>query len=158
MNGAASQTLSAQVFASCCDDELTVFDAAQAEDAVGEVLEGAAPAFHDHDFQTIVMIQMDVRRGKDAAACMVLRCDEFLGEIRFVVVVDDRKRAHHNLVFIDVPFDQVLANQVADRFGAVAVAFRCDRFIERREQLALERQTGSHELTHLHFSRYTKPS
>ena len=65
-----------------------------ADERVGNLLHGRGFAAHHQHFQAIVVIQVDVQRGKDRAVKVVLHVGEFLVEHADVVVVDERDRAH----------------------------------------------------------------
>ena len=55
--------------------QLPVFDSLKAQDGVGNGLDGAAPALHNHYFQAIVMIEVHVSCGEYLATCIVLNLD-----------------------------------------------------------------------------------
>jgi hypothetical protein len=49
-----------------------VIDAAQAENSIGQIADRAAPAFHNDDFETFVMIEVHVGCGENLAAGAML--------------------------------------------------------------------------------------
>ena len=77
------------------------------------------------------MIQVDVQRGENGVVKVVLHVGELLVEQADVVVVDQRDGAHHMAVgrFPGL-LHQLVADQVAEGFGAVGVAALRDQLVE----------------------------
>ena len=56
---------------------------------------------HDHHFETVVMIEMNVRGGENHGAGSMLRRGQLLGQIRHVVVVHQRQGTDHRLIGVN---------------------------------------------------------
>ena len=95
-----------------------------------------------------MVIQVDVRGGQHFAFGVVLRLDQLLRELRAVVVVNHGQGSHHRAVFFHVLGHGVVPHQIANGFRAVLVAFLMNDAIKPLQQIAFERNTGSHQVGH----------
>jgi hypothetical protein len=91
-----------QALSGGCDYQLAVFHSAQAQYSIGQVSYRAAAASHNNHFQAVVMVQMNVRRGEDLAARVVLCLHQLLRQIRAMMIVNDRQGSDDLSVLLDL--------------------------------------------------------
>jgi hypothetical protein len=70
-----------------------VLHALGAYQLVGKALDLRGSAAHNHNFQAVMGIKMDVQRRNDGVVMGVLMLGEFVGEVAGVVIVDQRDGA-----------------------------------------------------------------
>ena len=112
-------------------------DALEPEHAVGELAEACRlPSQREH-FEAEPIVEVNVHRGDDLRAGMVVPgLDQLVGELALLVVVEQGE-ARHRLaaarggLFLDEP----RADQVTHRLGSVAEAARHEQAVEALEQL-----------------------
>jgi len=127
-------------------DELSEFDIAQGQHAVGNCLKVSAAALHDDDLQAAMMIKMNMRDRRNHRTGGVLNFGQLLGEIRDVMVVDKRQSADYRLVRFNARSKMRRANKIAERLGAVRVTVFGNEPIELLLQAVFERNPGSAQL------------
>jgi hypothetical protein len=76
-------------------DEFPVLDALRRDEHIRHFLDVGRPALHDDDFETIIVVQVDVQSGKDRPVIFVLKSRQFFPEQTNVMVVEQRHGAHH---------------------------------------------------------------
>jgi hypothetical protein len=74
---------------------------AQGQHSLGNGLKVFAAAFHDDDFQAVMLVEMDVNGGKDHGSGQVLHFRQLLRGFGDVMVLDDGQGADHRLVRFD---------------------------------------------------------
>ena len=120
-----------------------------AQHVVREMSELSASPLHDHDFQAVVFVEMNVSCSQYVAVGMVLDLREFVGEIRTMVIVDHRKRRNDILVFIDRLRNETFANEIAQCLRAILVSSFPNEAVELLEKIILQRNSRSSQLCHL---------
>jgi hypothetical protein len=78
--------------------EFSQLHSPQSQHMIRELLQVFAFALHDHHFQTVVMIEVNVGGGQHARAGGVLRFGQLLRKVRRVVVIYQGQGADHRLV------------------------------------------------------------
>ena len=73
-------------------------------------------AFHDEHFEAVVVVEMDVHAGKYLPLIVMLNVGQFSGQITHMMVVHKGDRADSLLVLIPLLPNQIISNQVAERF------------------------------------------
>ena len=100
----------------------------------GEMLHLAGFASQQDDFQTGIVIKMSMKRGDDNVVMVMLKIRKFLGKHAGVVVVDQRHRSdNRRLRSRDGGPHQAVANEIAERLGAIIVPLPCDELIKTFE-------------------------
>lgn len=121
------------------DVQLAVSDTAFDDQGVGKSAHRLRRSLQDHAFQAVVVIEVGVHARHGKIVVPMLEFGEPLGEVALMMVVDVGEVGHAVralATFADVGLIllpcllQVIAKQVADRLGSVAVATRGDQFVE----------------------------
>ena len=89
-----------QILAGARHHQLSVLHPAQTENMIRKVPERAASALHDDHLETIVMIEMHMSGRKHFAAGVMLRVNQFLGQIRAMMIVNDSQCADDDFVLV----------------------------------------------------------
>ena len=92
------------------DGEFAMFDTPQAQNPIGQAFDFAAVPFQDDYFETMMVIQMNMRRRQNLAGSSVLSLDQLGRKIRLVVVVDHGQGSHDHFVLLSCFLYQVLAD------------------------------------------------
>src|SRR5579863_3160729 len=103
---------------------------------------GTAPA-HNDDLETIMVIEVDVRRRENFIFRVVLGFDQLLGELGAMMVVDKRQGSHHRAILFHILGDRVVAYEIANGLGPVSVALLMNRAVKALKQAAFEGNSGS---------------
>src|ERR1039458_10582752 len=112
-----------QVFAAGGDGELAVLDAFSGDEFVGNLLDGPGLAAHGQDFQAVVVVQVDVQRGKDDVVVVVLDVGESGLDVLLVVVVNERDGAGDVAVAVVlVVFDKLVPDHISHGQRTIVVA------------------------------------
>ena len=108
------------------------------DDVVGQMSDNFSGAAQDRHFQTVPLAEVDVHAGHDDFVMVVLLFDQLSRQLPRVVIVDDGDDGHLlGRGRFPLLADEAIADQVADRFAAVAVAAGLNEGIERRQQWLL---------------------
>ena len=83
------EVLLRKFFAGGDDVDAAEFDAFEAGDAVGDLLQLGGFAFEDNDFEAIVVVQVDVLGRDSLDQVVVLDFDQSLREFHGMVVIDE---------------------------------------------------------------------
>jgi hypothetical protein len=105
---------------------------------VGKVLNLRASALHNHNFQAISGVEVDVRGRQHLAVIVMLGLDQALRETGLMVVINHRERPDHDLVAGYVCLDGMLAHQVTNRLRATPVPLLRDYPVKPGEKAAVE--------------------
>ena len=101
--------------------QLAVFDPAQAEHVIGQMLHLAGWSLHDDHFKAVLLVEMHMRRRQDISMMVVLRLGQLFREIRSMVVVNHGKGCNHRLVAAYLIGHKRIPNEIAQSFGTIAV-------------------------------------
>jgi hypothetical protein len=118
--------------------------AACCQEALGRFADTIARAGQHDDFETVVVVEVNMKRGTDGIAEVVLHRREPLGEIANVMIVDERERGDAQSAFAELGLGHLGADQVAQNFGARDTA-RLDERIEIVEQRRLHGDAKANE-------------
>jgi len=121
--------------------QLPVVDASFGDHRIGEPTDLARLAPQDHALDAVLVIEVSVHRGHRQVVMLVLQPRETLGQIPLMVVVDVgqiRDAVRARVTFLAQPIE-VSAQDVAHRFGPVAVAALLDQPIELVREIVIER-------------------
>jgi len=117
-----------------------VFHALGGNQCVGDSFDAVGPAADGEDFEAIMVIEMDVQRGDDEFAVVVLDVGEQLHQVRFVMVEHEGDRAgNFACPVLVLVFDKLRADHVGDGERAVVVAFFVRHAVEFTGKFAVER-------------------
>jgi hypothetical protein len=109
------------------ETEGAVFDAFGGLDEVGEPDNAILPAFYDDYLKTVVVVKVNVLRGKNDVAEIVLNIDEFVEQFPFVMVIHYIYGAdHHGIVMRDLFRNNGFPDKVFDCLGTRRVLFLPD--------------------------------
>ena len=130
-------------------DQLAMLDPFDADQRVGDLLDCTDRTADNQDLQAVVGIQMDMQGGYDLVVVGMLVVGQLIGQVPYVMVVDQRHRADRLLVpGSALLLDQGRTDQVADRFRAVHVALLLDQLIKIRQQFFIQRDAESDGVSH----------
>lgn len=125
-----------------------------AEQGIRNLPNGGPLASRHQDLKTMVMVEMDMHPRHDVPLEIVLNVGEFPRQIRHMVIVDKRNRGHRLFVLVPLLPDQIVPDQVTDRFGAVGILAPLDQAIEIHEQVLIEGHAESDKLLHKLYECY----
>ncbi len=97
---------------------------------VGQRLNLLGLAPHNDDFETVVVVHMDVGGGDYMVVVVVLHQGNFFLQFMLVVVVNQADDAHDLFVRLPFIFDEVLADQITNCLRPICVAAGHDMFIK----------------------------
>ena len=128
----------------------------RADESVSDSLDFRNPTAHDEHFQAVVVVEVNMQRGDDGIAMVVLKVRERLLHVMGVMVVNQRHRARRFAVAGHLTMlDQVIANHVGDGQGTVVVPFFVDHLVELDEKILFQGNAeagnafGAHGVTKL---------
>jgi hypothetical protein len=102
-----------------------------------------------HDFETVVVIQMDVQGGNYGGVIVMLQLGELFGKQARVVVVDQGHRAEDfGVRRLPGLLDQFIADQVAEGFRTVGISALGDELVELLQEVAADGYANSTEIGH----------
>lgn len=126
-----------------------MFDAFRGDQHVGHFADGGRFSADHEDFKAIVVIQMHVQGGEDVVVVIVLDGVEFFAEQTDVMVVDKGDGADYiGVGRFPGLFDEVVADQVAEGFGAVGVSAPPDALIELFQKIAIDGNANPAQAAH----------
>jgi hypothetical protein len=125
-----------------------MLDAFHADESIRHLLDLGPFAFHDQDFQAVIMVEMHVHARQHEFMKSVLKIDEFLRERRHVMIVNERDRSHRLLILIPLLSDQIVPNQIAERLGSIRVLLPRNVPIEVIQEMMIEGDTEANEFFH----------
>src|SRR5215470_1520690 len=130
--------------------EFAMLDALDADQGIGDFSDFGALPLHDQDFQTVIVIQMNMHARHDVALEVVLDVGKLPGKIPHMVVVHERNRCNRFPVGILTPFlrDKFIANQIAKRFRARSVFAAPNDLIEVVEKVMVQGYAETNNLLH----------
>lgn len=111
-----------------------MLDAFGADQGIGKCSDALGIAAHDQNFETIIMVEMNVQSRDDEVGMMVLQIGEHGLQTRLVMIEQKRDGAR-DLTTQTVPmFDQMSANHVANGKRAVGITLLRSHRIEFARQ------------------------
>ena len=107
-------------------------------------------ASHHQHLQAMIVIEVHMHAGEDMTLEVVLNVRQLAGEISYVVVIHERDGPHPFTVRAAGPFltHELITNEIAKRFRAGRIASTPYDFIERVEQMVIQRDAETNELFH----------
>jgi hypothetical protein len=96
----------------------------------------------------VIVVEMHMHSGHDVSLKIVLDMGEFPGQTRHVMVVHERDGGNGFPILVPLLPDQIVPDQVADRFGAVRVVAPFDQTVEIGKKILIERHAESRKLFH----------
>ena len=113
-------------------------NSAQSQHAVGNFLEAFAAAFHDDDFEAIVVVEVDMCCGQNHSPRRMLHFGELLSEIGHVMVVDQGQGSNNRIVRPNLVGEKRLANQIPKSLRPIGVATLSNELIKDLEKFFIE--------------------
>lgn len=122
-----------------CGYQLSVLDPFGGDQFAGDLVHFvAAPPDHD-DFQTIVLVQMNVQAGIHGHMSLMLHVGQKIAQVMYAVVIHEGDHPDDfGIRLADLFLNEVVSDQIADGFRAILVALTADASIERLQQIILE--------------------
>ena len=121
------------------DVQITVMDAALGDDGLRKSAHRRHRPAEHHGFQAMIMVDMNVLRGKRQFMVLVLGIQQTPRQIEFVVIVDVRQGGHAvPALLLQMFVGQPDPNQVTHGLRAVGVAVGLDEFVELRREALFE--------------------
>ena len=138
--GRSAFSLNGQIVAGAGNRESSVFHAFGGDERVSEFFHRGYATAHDDDFQAVVVIEMDVERGDDALAVIVLQIGERFLQMAFVMIENERDCARDFVVAVMLMMlDEMIADHVGERLRTVVVTFLFRHRIEIAQQFFWQR-------------------
>jgi len=95
------------------------------------------------------MIEMHVERRKDKVKMVVLHRRQAVRKLAHMMIIDEGQRAHDRAIrFLRGLLDECVANQVAERFGAVGVSPLLNMFVEFGEKVGIDGHADAAKIAH----------
>ena len=126
---------SVQGFAGAGHCKIAVTNALEGGQTVGEFLHLQGLAAYDYHLQAVVVVHVDMGGGDDLVMVVMLDQGNLFLELMLVMVIDQTDNPHDLLVGLPLFLDEGLANQIANRLGAVIVTAGLDMCIKNIQQL-----------------------
>jgi N-acyl-phosphatidylethanolamine-hydrolysing phospholipase D len=137
------------IFQRHCKSELSVLHALKTQELSGHSLKCRCFSFQQCDFQTMIVIDVDVGCRNDVFIVVVLKIGEGFFQFPFMVIVDKHQCAQHHAIRRFYAFlDERIPNDIPDCLGPVCIAFVFDKMVELMEQILLHGHTKPYELFH----------
>lgn len=104
--------------------QLTVLDSPCALEFVRQLPDEGALPFQDDDFETVVMVNVNMGGGDDDIDVLVLNPGKVLSQVPYVMVVNKTQNPD-SLFTVPLPFlgDEIFPNKIPDGFGPCFVSF-----------------------------------
>lgn len=126
-----------------------MFDAFGGEQSIGHLTNAVGSPAHGEDFETVVVIEVDMQRGDDQVAVVMLDVGEQVQQMRFVMVVDQCDGAGDFVVAkLLLMFDELSAYHVGHGLRPIFVAFGAHQLIEITREFLVERDAESGDRFH----------
>src|SRR5699024_638838 len=138
--------------------QLAMLDSLDADQAVCECAHLPPRPFDGNHFQAMVMVQMQMHGGQDQLVMIVLDCGQLLGQGAYMMIEHQRDRAHDFRLVIPAIADQLVADQIADRFRAGLVATPGAQLVELPEQTLVHGNSKTYGLGHEPVIQPFKPA
>src|SRR5262249_20804800 len=130
------------------DGQASVLHALGADESIRDTFHYAGLAPDDEHLQTVVMIQVNVQRGKDMVEVRMLQIGQFLVEQADMVVVNQGDGADHVTIRTFPRFlHEFVANQIAEGFRAVVISAGSDQPVELLQKLRIYRYANAAQHT-----------
>ena len=126
-----------------------MLDALGADQRIGDLAHRRRLTANDQNFEAMVVIEMNVQRGKNDVMKIVLNVGELFVQISHVVVIDQRNRANHAAVG-GFPhfFHELVADQIAKGLRPVGIAALSDQMIELIQEVGIDGNSNPAEAAH----------
>src|SRR4249920_3342685 len=93
----------------------------------------------DDDLQTIVLIQMNVQAGIHCYMSLMLHVCQEIAQVVYPMVIDESNDPDDfGICQSYLLLNEVITNQVADRFRAILITLTADASVECLQQIILE--------------------
>jgi hypothetical protein len=125
-------------------DELAVLNSLGRNQFAGNLVHLVAAAADDNDFQAVMFIEVNVQAGIHGHMSLMLHLRQEIAQVMDPVVINEGDDADNfGIRLPDLLLNQVVPDQVADRFRAVLIALTADASIESVQQILLQRDPKS---------------
>jgi hypothetical protein len=132
-------------------NQTSVLDSLEADQTVCELLDASRLSVNDKNFEAGVVVEVGVAGGDNQFVVLVLEFGELFCDAIGVVVVDESDGADDDGIGRRGAFnDQLVADQIAERFRAVGIATVGDRAVEASEKIGIESDADSAKVAHEH--------
>jgi hypothetical protein len=115
-----------------------MFDALGGDERVSHLSNPVGATANGENFQTVTMVQVDVQRGNNQIAMIVLDVRQQLHQMRFVMVVHDGNRAGYFMVVPLLMFHELGADHVGNGQRPVMITFFLAHPVQLARQFAVE--------------------
>ena len=118
--------------------QLAVFHPLHAHECIRNLSDLSPFPFDHQDLQAMVMIQMYMHPGHNMALKVMLDMREFSGQIRNVMIIDERDRPDGVLILIPLLADQIVTDEIPERLRACRVFSTSNDVVEVLEQAMIQ--------------------
>src|SRR6185437_12501064 len=126
--------------------QFAVLDAFHTHKSIGHFSYFRALPLHDQHLKTMVMIEMHMHARQNLLMVVVLNICQFTGQVPHMMVIYERDRADRFFILIPLLADQVIADEIAQRFRSVGVFPPFDMAVECIQQMVIEGHPEAHQL------------
>ena len=115
---------------------------------LGEFADALGGTAQDHDFQTILMVQMDVQSREHQVVMLMLGMRQATRQFPLMVIIDIGEGSDRMVggAFSQTVLFEAVAQQVADRFRAIFISLAFDIAIEFLQQRFIQGNCDSFHL------------
>jgi hypothetical protein len=96
----------------------------------------------------VIVVEMHMHPGHDVSLKIVLDMGQLSRQPRHMMVVHERDRGDGLLILVPLLSDQIVPNQIANRFRAIGVVTPFDQTIEIGKKILIEGDAESRKLLH----------
>ena len=121
---------------------LHAFDGRQGTVEFLDLLDRAA---HDDVFHAMVVVKVRVLRADDEVAEIMLGFDDFLRELRFVMVVNERNDPGDDGTLLPLPLHQSRADEMLDRLGTGRKTLLLGQVVEMFKDIFFNRNRNARD-------------
>jgi len=109
----------------------SILDAANALNALLEIFQLERFSSDQNGFQAMVVVKMLVLRPQDLGFGIVLRMEELVHEVGFMMVIDDAQDPDNSVMSFDISMNGLGTNHRAKRIGTIGIEPLSDLIIHQ---------------------------
>jgi len=126
-----------------------VFDSFSANQGIGHLADFGGAAAHDQNFETVIVIEVNVKGREDGVMVIVLDGGEFARELADVMIIDEGYGSDY-VTTGSFPglLDKFFPDEIAKGFGTVGVATAGNQLIKLLKQVGGDGDTDAAKASH----------
>jgi hypothetical protein len=128
--------------------ELAVKNSLRADEAVCQPAHLSELPSEDDDLQAVAVVDMDVHRRDDLLGVVVLQRGQAVAQRPGVMVVHDGHGAHGHDVIVELGVDEMVADQITQRFGTISDTAVFKEVVESLQEVRVDGYANSFDFAH----------